>query len=102
VLWRRRRGKEAGQQALEAGFHVEAAVEAELELSEVAVRVLGEVEGVVSALMAFFRLPSSVLTARNCGSLTQAAGPFTFGRSKMRSCWKQRSSSETTPVDAPR
>ena len=49
MLWRRRCGQEASQQARQDGFHVEAAIEAELELSEVAVRVLGEVEGVVGA-----------------------------------------------------
>ena len=49
MLWRRWGGEQALQQARQDGFHVEAAIEAELELGEIAVRVLGEVEGVVGA-----------------------------------------------------
>ena len=37
--------------------------------------ILGEVEGVVGAMSAVFKLPSSVLTALNCGSLVLALPP---------------------------
>jgi hypothetical protein len=45
----RRSGSECAEQVRLDGLHVEAMVEAELELGEVAVSALGEVEGVVSA-----------------------------------------------------
>ena len=47
VLWRRWGGQQSCQEGVQDGLHVEAVAEAELELGEVAVGVVGEVEGVV-------------------------------------------------------
>lgn len=40
VLWRGWRGDKTGEQVVQDGLHVEAAVEAELELGEVAVNLV--------------------------------------------------------------
>ena len=69
-------------QASQNGAQIEATVESILGLSEVAMGVLGEVEGVVGTTEGErLRLPRYVLIALNCGNLVLALPPPVTTRS---------------------
>ena len=72
-LWLSRRGDEYSQQAAERGAHVVAAVEAELRFGQVAVAVLGKLDGLVGACQRRIVVAQEPLASKRGARLHHAA-----------------------------
>src|SRR5512134_2473955 len=69
MLWRSRSDDQSDEQSGEHSFHVEPSVETVLELGEVAVRVLGEVKGVVGAVDGVLKVAKQRVDGSKLGQL---------------------------------